>query len=198
MLFVMSLRSFVISLLSLCACGGESPVAPATPSPAVTAPRRPSEPAAYQSPDGRYRVRFSGRIKRDVRHVPNEDGEHTTVLTTHTLRDGIQSVLSSTLGGVGTRFCDPDQGDLGAETLQKMRCHVVEAAPRTVSGVTGTLKDFACDDGHDGVLLALCDGRWIPSAHEARTYLVFALYKDPTTMKAAHDFVTSFELLNPP
>lgn len=197
----LSRSSLLVVLLAvlLGGCGGEKATTPPASSPAAIAvPRTPAQPEAYRSPDGLYRVRFGGKTKREVRHNPSEDGEHTSVLTMHTPREGIQSVLNSTLTGVGRRFCDADQGDLGAETLQKMRCHVVEAAPRTVSGVVGTLKDFVCDDGHSGVLLALCDGSQIASAKIARTYLVFALYSDPISAKSAHEFVTSFELIPAP
>lgn len=190
----MRLRLWLASLLPCLACA--ETVVPRAPLEAPSTPvQRASEPPAYRSPDGRYRVRFRGIPKRTVRQLASENGEHTTIMTTLSHRSGLQSVLSSTLTGVGRRFCDADQGEVGAEALQKMQCHVVSAAPHPVRQLPGTKKEFICDDGQRGVLLGLCDGSRIASAKEARTYLVFALYSAPEAARIAHEFVESFELL---
>lgn len=172
-----------------------TPEAPSPPEAPSTPVHQASEPSAYRSPDGRYRVRFLGVPKRDVRQKPAENGEHTTIMTTFSHRRGLQSVLSSTLTGVGQHFCDADQGEVGAEALQKMQCRVVSATPHPVQQLPGTKKEFVCDDGQRGVLLGLCDGTRIASAREARTYLVFALYSEPSSARSAHEFVESFELV---
>jgi hypothetical protein len=168
----------------------------ADPGVAPDAPARPSDPAIYADPEGRFTVRFGAPPSVEVKREPLGVGEIVTTTASLSSDARLLMAMKLVMTEVARYDCAKGLAGMRDHTLAKMGCAPTSEKAVELRGRPGREVAFACTKRPmKGAMTIVCDDAALMTRQEVHAYEIIVAYAESSFDEAeARAFLASFDL----